>query len=421
MTDRIIEKKILEALKGKEILFLLGSRQVGKTTLAKMIMQKSSIAQKLYIDLEDRTKRELFEGVGVEQIGQILRLEGIDVSLPFLLVFDEVQKLNDPSNLLKLLHDHFGSGKIVASGSSSLEIKSKFSDSLAGRKKVFHIKPLCFDEFLEFRGATRLKSFREMVKNESDKLKLKALATSLASQFASYLEEYLVYGGYPEVALIEKKEDKIEKLYSIVDSYIQKDIRDIANIENIDGYNALLKYISINSGSPINISSLSKEIKLSVNTVNKYIQILKDTFIIGELLPYSRNKNSEISKNRKLYFLDSGARNLQTMSFNNLSMRSDVGELYESHVFNALGFDMAITDSLRFYRTLNKAEIDFLLFCQNGVSLYEVKSGTTDKKPKIFFEFAKKYTELNIHSMSLINRDLFEFRDGVWFLPIWMI
>lgn len=421
MADRIIEKKIVESLEGKEILFLLGSRQVGKTTLAKMIMQKSNIKQKLYIDLEDRTNRELFHGIGVEQIGQILGLEGVDASQPFLLVFDEIQKLDDPSNLLKLLHDHFKEGKIVASGSSSLEIKSKFSDSLAGRKKVFHIKPLCFDEFLEFKGASRLKNFKEMVRDESNKLKLKSLATSLSSEFKSYLEEYLIYGGYPEVVLIGKKEDKIEKLHSIVDSYIQKDIRDIANIENIDGYNNLLKYISINSGSPINISSLSKEIKVSVNTVNRYIQILKDTFIIGELLPYSQNKNSEISKNRKLYFLDSGARNLQTMSFSQLSMRPDVGELYESYVYNTLSFWSSIMDSLRFYRTLNRAEIDFLHFNDSGVALYEVKSGTTDKKPKIFFEFAKKYANLSIETKTVLNRDVFDYKDGVWFLPAWII
>lgn len=139
-----------------------------------------------------------------------------------------------------------------------------------------------------------------------------------------YLEEHLIYGGYPEVALIDTREKKIEKLHSIVDGYIQKDIRDVASIENIEAYNNLLKYLSINSGSTINLSSVSKEIKVALNTLNRYLQILKDTFIIRELSPYFENKNSEISKNKKLYFLDNGARNIQTMSFNPLSMRGDV-------------------------------------------------------------------------------------------------
>ncbi len=421
MANRIIEKEILESLNGREIIFLLGSRQVGKTTLAKMVAQKCKIEQKLYIDFEDRTKRALFNGVGIEQIKQVLRLEGVDSSKEFLLILDEIQKLNDPSNLLKLLHDHFEQGKVIASGSSSLEIKSKFSDSLAGRKKIFHIRPLCFDEFLEFRGASRLKNFRAMLKEESDKLKLKPIADSLSGEFSAYFEEYLVYGGYPEVALIDKREKKIEKLHSIIDSYIQKDISDVASIENLEAYNNLLKYLSINSGSTINISSVSKEIKVAVNTLNRYLQILKETFIIADLPPYYENKNSEISKNKKLYFLDTGARNLQTMSFSPIHMRSDAGELYESYVFSSLSFDGLLGDMLRFYRTLNGAEIDFIQTKEDGISLYEVKSGITNKRPKIFFEFAKKYEHLKIEKMVVVNRELFDFRDGVWFLPAWAV
>jgi len=148
--------------------------------------------------------------------------------------------------------------------------------------------------------------------------------------------EYLIYGGYPEVVLIDGKNAKIEKLDSIATSYIQKDIREFGRIENIDGYNNLLKYISINLGAQFNLTSAQSTVGLSAQTVKKYISLLQETFIIKELPPYFINKNKEISKTKKIFFKDNGIRNLQIKNFNGVDTRTDTGALYENYIFNIL-------------------------------------------------------------------------------------
>lgn len=423
MYSRIVADKILGSLSSHEIVFLLGTRQVGKTTLTKMTLDayKIDTEQKIYYDLEDSSKRGLFENASVEQIKRVLKLDGIDTDKDSLVCFDEIQKLKDPSSLLKLMHDHLPNTGVIATGSSSLEIKHKFSDSLAGRKRVFHIEPLNFDEFLTFTGQTRLANFRQMFAETNDKLSLKPIADAMSKEFLSAFHEYLLFGGYPEVVLLSSREEKIAKLKSIIDSYINKDIRDIANIENIEGYNNLLKYISINTCSTINFASVSKDIKVALNTLNRYIQILKDTFIIGELPPFFTNKNNEISKNKKLFFKDLGNRNLQIASFAGLGERVDSGALYENYIYNRISGDLSVTESLYFYRTQSKTEIDFVKSSEDGLFIYEVKSGSYAQIPKAFGEFGAKYADRGIKNMTIINRDVFDFSGGVWFLPAYLV
>jgi len=421
MFARKILSKILKDIDSKEIVFLLGTRQVGKTTLAKLIAQESGFRQVLFFDLEDRAYRELFEDVSVQKLDQIFRLEGVDVGIRTLVIFDEIQLLSDPSNMLKLIHDHFPHLKVVATGSSSLQIKAKFSDSLAGRKKVYKIKPLDFDEFLLFRGEERLLRLREMFAQSSDKLSFASLVRSQTPAMLALFGEYLIYGGYPEVVLIADKESKIEKLDSIASSYIQKDIKDLANIENIDGYNKLIQYLAINIGNMINLSSIATATGLSLPTVKKYLHLLKETFIVHELKPFYTNKNKEISKNGKIYFEDTGVRNLQIKNFNPLDYRADVGELYENYVFNALD-DPDILSTLYLYRTQTKTEIDFVRIRESAVSLYEVKAGTARSIPKAIMEFAKRYRKrFAAIDKYVINRDVLAEKNGVYFVPAFLV
>jgi len=420
--SRIIGDKILSSLSSHEIIFLLGTRQVGKTTLTKMTMDAYKIEQKqkIYYDLEDGSKRRLFENASVEQIKMALKLDGVDANKDALVCFDEIQKLKDPSNLLKLMHDHLPSVRVIATGSSSLEIKHKFTDSLAGRKRVFGVEPLSFDEFLMFHGHERLLNFKRMFAEAIDKLSLKPMVDALSQEFLSAFHEYLLFGGYPEVVLLPSKEEKITKLKSIIDSYINKDIRDIANIENVEAYNNLLKYISINTCGTFNSAGVSKDIKVALNTLSRYVQILKDTFIIGELSPFFTNKNNEISKNKKLFFKDLGSRNLQISSFVALGDRVDSGALYENYAYNRLAGELLATESLHFYRTQSKTEIDFVKVSEDGLSIFEVKAGTHTQIPKAFGEFASKYADKNIKNMTVINRDIFDYRNGVWFVPAYL-
>ncbi len=421
MYNRKILGQILKALNSKEVIFLLGSRQVGKTTLTKLIAKHSGFKNIFFFDLEDKEYRELFNDISIKTLEYILKLEGIDLNKKSLLIFDEIQLLKDPSNMLKLLHDHFKNLKIIATGSSSLQIKSKFSDSLAGRKKVFIIDPLDFDEFLLFKSEDKLLKLRELFFHEKDKQSLKPLIEAKSKAFLELFNEYTVFGGYPEVVLKDAKKDKVEKLDSIVSSYIKKDIKDLVHIENIEGFNNLIRYLAINIGSLINISTISNTVSLSIPTVKKYIAILKETFIIDELKPFFRNKNKEISKNGKIYFKDLGVRNLEIKNFNSLNFRTDSGEMYENYVFNRLN-DYDLLSSLFLYRTQSKTEIDFIKIKENFATLYEVKSSTYKKIPKAMIEFEKKYKdEFNGIKKVIVNRDYLEISGDILFIPAFLL
>jgi len=421
MIVRKFLSKIVNELKSREVVFLLGTRQVGKTTLSKLIAKASDFEYIYFFDFEDKEYRELFNEVSVKKLEQIFKLEQIDIHQKNLIIFDEIQLLADPSNMLKLIHDHFENLKIVATGSSSLQIKEKFSDSLAGRKRVYKIEPLDFDEFLLFKKEEKLLRLRKMFQEEDNKLSLSSIVQSQSRRFLELFEEYLIYGGYPEVVLTNGRDEKIEKLNSIASSYIQKDIKDLANIENIDGYNKLIQYLSINIGNMINFSTISIAIGLSMPTVKKYINLLQETFIIDKLPPFFKNKNKEISKNGKIFFTDIGVRNLQIKNFNSLSYRTDVGELYENYVFNALK-SSDILSQLYMYRTQSKTEIDFIEIKELVASLYEVKSGSNRKIPKAIVEFEKRYENefLKINKF-VINRDILASKQGVLFIPAFLL
>ena len=302
---REITEEIVSCLGKHEIIFLLGTRQTGKTTLTKLVAEASHFkpGEIFFFDFEDKEVRGLFGTGAVSALRHLLRLEGINPELPNLLIFDEIQLLTDPANLLKLLHDHFPALTVMATGSSSLRIKHKFSDSLAGRKRIFLIHPLNFDEFLLFKGENRLREARKLFReaNEVERQDLADLMPGFQDAFLRLLEEYLIYGGYPEVVLVEGKKAKIEKLNSIATSYIQKDIREVGNIDNLEAYNSLLKYLAVNLGAQFNLTSAQATVGISAPTLKKYLELLRETFIVAELPPFFTNKNKEISKSKKIY------------------------------------------------------------------------------------------------------------------------
>ncbi len=392
LQPRNLTGKILNQLEKHEIIFLLGTRQTGKTTLTKLVADSAEYEADtiFFFDFEDKEYRSLFETVSIQLLKNIFRLEGVNFDKPALLIFDEIQLLGDPANLFKLLHDHFPMLRIIATGSSSLSIKHKFSDSLSGRKRVFHVEPLSFDEFLAFKGEDQLVKLRSFF-NEGERDAVIPLVKAHHFHFLNLFEEYLVYGGYPEVVLTDGKSAKLEKLDSIATSYIQKDIREFGRIDNIDGYNNLLKYISVNLGAQFNLTSAQSTVGLSAQTVKKYISLLQETFIIKELPPYFVNKNKEISKTKKIFFKDNGIRNLQIKNFHSLDLRPDIGALYENYVFNVLDREKDILTENYFYRTQAKTEIDFIVCREHNVKLVEVKAGDFNRPVKAMKEFEKKY------------------------------
>ncbi|MFV1951906.1 MAG: ATP-binding protein, partial [Nitrospinota bacterium] len=249
MYNNLIKRKIVSSIADwidtPDIIILIGHRQVGKTCLLYIVrdylINQKGISQNQirFIDLENREFISLLNA-GVQPLIDWLELDGVNTNSPYYLLIDEIQYLKDPSNILKLLHDHFPNCKVISTGSSTLEIKLKFSDSLAGRKKVFEIYPLSFSEYLIFRGKTILgeklsaTSFRNT--NIHDLLPFMTKKEELLREY----EYYVRFGGFPRVVLEQREDRKRDILLELYDSYVKKDIKELAEIRNIEGFNNLI-------------------------------------------------------------------------------------------------------------------------------------------------------------------------------------
>lgn len=311
LNKRSLLATIIRFLDGPEVIVITGMRQVGKTSIIRLALDSlPEGSPSFYLDLEDMNLLDICNK-GADSLVGYLKLLGADFSGRVVVAIDEIQYLKNPSNLLKLLHDHHPQIKLLVSGSSSLEIRSKFSDSLAGRKVLFELDTLSFNEFLLFRdpNALRVKentgSLADTVTNGPNEHA--ALAGGI---LAPHLADYLVWGGFPGVTLHAEAERKQALLRDIHTSYIRKDIKDIANIEDVMGYNRLLQLLAGQCGNLVNINELSGTVGLSINTVKKYLFLLEQTYILTLLRPWHSNQRKELTKMPKVYFNDLGLRNI---------------------------------------------------------------------------------------------------------------
>ncbi|MEK7627312.1 MAG: ATP-binding protein [Patescibacteria group bacterium] len=363
ITDTI-EKWIDE----KEIIILTGARQVGKTSLLQLIedrikMKNVSEENIFYLSMEDiNILNTLNESP--ENIFQYV----LDKNKKNYFLMDEIQYLDNPSNFLKLLYDKYsGKIKLIVTG-SSLELKADFQDSLAGRKVAFEIKPLDFEEFLQFKNFGRI-----------DYLFKKDLPDNIKKEFDDMLEEYLLYGGMPAIVLQDDKEKKIKLLEEYIGAYINKDIRAIGKIENIANFNNFIKTISSQIGGLLNISELSNTLNIDRRTLEKYLDLLKYTFVLYKSSPFSGNIRSQITKMQKIYLFDTGIRNAILENFVAMDSRNDAGALFENFVYMELKKN--ISDKIFFYRTAGGGEIDFVM--ESGGIVYPIEAKFKRLRKKI--------------------------------------
>ena len=367
MLSRKIFEKLKEQAKDKKISLLLGARQVGKTTLLKELYSKLSGTNKcLFLDLDIISNYEKVSTF--ENLMNTLKLNEYNEEQEdfFYLFLDEFQRYNNLAQIMKNVYDNFSNIKIYASGSSSLTIKSQVQESLAGRKKINEIFPLDFEEFLWF------KQNEKLIKNFSNIKNLKGnnLNSSL-KEFNEILSEFLIFGSYPEVVLKNLKNEKIEVLSSIFDLYVKKDLVEYLRIEKILEMKKLIEFLAVNNGQKIKYEDISKLTSLSFKEIKRHIEILRETYIIEELKPFYTNKNKELVKIPKIYFLDNGVRNYFINNFNNLSLRNDSGFLFEGFVISELlkrGMK-----NLRFWQDKNGNEIDVIIEENSHIFPIEVK------------------------------------------------
>jgi hypothetical protein len=373
--ERSIFKQLFADLDAGHITIVVGSRQVGKTFLIKRLVRE--LVARHHVD---RNQLFYFNFDSFELIELVRNkrnfldfLESYGVPGKHSFVFlDEAQRISEIGLLLKEYHDLELPIKFVVSGSSSLQIKSQIKETLTGRKRVFELFPITFEEFLRFSGVAFLPSLETSMRFE-------------AESYQHLLEQFVLYGGYPGVVMKKSREEKINLLKEIYRSYVQKDISDFLKIEDIPGFNRLVQYMSAQTGGLCKVNEVSKNVRLSRYFVEKYLFALEETYILSTLRPYFVNLGKAIVKTPKYYFCDTGIRNAVFGQFDALEARRDTGILIENFVFNEL-IKAVDKERLWFYRTTTGAEVDFLYIAGERATPIEIKYSRArqDSVPKVF-------------------------------------
>lgn len=390
MSQKIYKRKIVDELvkylETDDIIVLHGARQVGKTYILywlKEYLEKNG-HQPYYIDLEDsRLVKTLNLGVGEFIIH--LKEEGYwaDGRKKIYVFIDEIQYLENPSEFLKLVADHHKNIKLIVSGSSSFEIKDKFKDSLVGRTVNFEIFNLSFEEFLWFKDY-HFDRKAKITGKKTDELKL-------------LFESYVLYGGYPKVVLTEEIDLKAKYLQQIIDTYVKKDIRDLARVKDIEKFNKLIEVLAAQSGQLLNVVELSNTCKISKQTIEKYLFILENTYIIKLVRPFHKNIRSELFKIPKIFFYDSGL--AQILWLKELP-KEIIGSVFETSVYAELVKKYG-RESIYYWRTKDKKEIDFIIKDKNNVIPLEVKMNFESFKMGNIKYFMEKYKSKNYQVIGL--------------------
>jgi uncharacterized protein len=399
--QRKIHPEIRKHLERKEFTIITGPRQSGKTSLIQELYREIQNENKTvsYITFEDRDilsainehPEEVF--LFVKRPAKSLDSTQKEAERVYLFV-DEVQYAADPSNFLKYLYDVYGGNlKVIATGSSAFYIDRKFKDSLAGRKRIFELKPLSYDEWLLFRGYRSLMDELNLVREQKEYI------SSNYRQLSAEFNEYLVYGGYPAIVLENDKAEKLLLLKELKNAFLKKDI-DEAGIVNPDKFYALLVILAGHTGSLVNRNELANTIGVDNKTIDKYLYVLQNCFHIGLVKPFYKNQRKELTKMPKVFFKDSGMRNIALNRFFDFRDREDQGQLIENYVFNRLA-EIYDKDMIRFWRTTDKQEVDFIVSASFNEGLaFEVKMKCQGIKPAGNKKFMESYPDFQFRIVS---------------------
>lgn len=338
----------------QKISIIIGPRQVGKTTLLRQLHEQMG---GLFLDLDIYSN---FEKVGsYENFINTIILNGYTKTqhTPFYVFLDEFQRYEDLSLVLKNIYDHHPNVKIYATGSSSITIKNHIQDSLTGRKHITYLYPLSFREFLHFKGHDDLVSALDGMQ----KIQTTKDYTKLIPEVIPYLNEFFVWGGYPEVTLTETQEGKQTVLKDIFDLYLRKDIVEYLKIEKVRSVKILLEQLAVNHGAQTNFNKYANRAGIDVKTAQNYTEIFSETFLLHIARPFFVNKNKEITKMPKVYFLDNGVRNYFINNFTAMEKRADAGVLLESYVIGELIKTGTPKEQIKYYRDKQKHEVDIII------------------------------------------------------------
>lgn len=386
MVTRHLYASLKESLHDKEITVLIGARQTGKSTLLQQLATElEEQNQTVYhITLEDPLiLAEL--NIHPEHIFKFIQL--LDTKI--YVCIDEIQYLQNPSNFLKYIYDKYSSHiKLLVTGSSAFYIDSKFTDSLAGRKKLFELYTLRFEEFLEFKQLPQnaLREYKAIQKNDE-------YISLMRNQIQILFDEYITFGGYPAVVLEQSFDKKIEKIKELLNSYIKRDIQE-SGIQNTDAFYKLMQLLASQTGSLVNVHELSKTVGISVTAVNHCLFVLQKCFHIQLVKPFYKNLKKELTKMPKVYFNDVGLRNGILNQFEHIPNRLDKGELIENYAFTRLR-DVYSTEAIHFWRTSDGKEVDFVIDTHSCSRAIEVKFNDANYRESKYTKFKETYNHIS--------------------------
>lgn len=353
--QRIIQPQVENRLVPGKVVLLLGPRQVGKTTMLKDILAKEP-APFLFVSGEDRATQAWLGSQSIETLRQ-------NIGKHQLLVVDEAQHVPHIGLNLKLVVDHLPHMRVLATGSSSFDLSNQTGEPLVGRKWEFELYPIS---------------------------QLELAATEAPFQTEELLSQRLIYGSYPEIITTVGLSDKRELLNNIVNGYLYKDLLMFEDIRKSKKIVEILSLLAFQIGNLVSVYEISQAIGMNTRTVEKYLDLLEKVFVIKRLGGYSRNLRKEISKGSKYYFWDNGIRNAIINNFNELTLRNDIGALWENYLITERLKKQRYTKIFSnnyFWRTYDQKEVDFVEERDGRLYGFEFKwSKAIPKPPTLWLE-----------------------------------
>jgi len=362
--DSLIAKNLAES---KKILMILGARQVGKTTSIKKALSGKNYA---YLNFDIAIDRQRFLAAATLPPRDARQY----FQNPDYLIVDEAQREPNTGSIAKGWYDAGSPMKIILLGSSSFDLLNHFAESLTGRNEKIFLPPLMFEE---------------IIRNQQwfdEKLSKKTILDSFASQIKMLLMQSLAFGNYPEVAALPEKEKLLANLAS---DYLFKDVLQLGMVKSPDQINRLLLLLAHQIGSEVSINELSNNLSISRPTVERYLDILEQTFVIFRLRAFASNPRKEISKSQKIYFYDTGIRNALLREFATGDLRPDIGKLWENWVvaeFMKKNLLEGNLGTLNFWRSRSQSEVDMVIKQKESIAAYEIKWGKDANISKTFEE-----------------------------------
>ena len=370
MIERLLKNLIEKRLYRNKAIIVIGPRQVGKTTLLKMLVSDTKNKVLEWNCDEPDVRRRLTEPTSTE-----LKAEIGDADL---ILIDEAQRIKNIGITLKLLIDNYPEKQVIATGSSAIEMSNSINEPLTGRKYEYVMYPFSCEEL-----------FNEFGEQEERRM----------------LERRLIYGSYPEV--VNNSGEERETLTELVGSYLYKDIFSFHNVRNPEIIEQLLQALALQIGSEVSYNELGRLLGLNTATVQRYIDLLEKSYVVFHLRSFSRNVRSELKKSRKIYFYDNGVRNALIGDYKPLALRNDTGALWENYIIaerlkhNAYN---TFYGKSYFWRTQQQQEIDYIEDIDGMLHTYEFK-WNEGKHPRLTDTFAKAYPD---HTFTVVSPENYQ-------------